>query len=185
MATRVEAVLADIEAEMVARGVEVTHYWGKRLAEARKTVNWVAWTEDDDAETVEPAYANSYELEAEGATPARAASAIYDRAIPLTIAICGEDKETSEEILDVLLAAAYQILTASAFTPSRAPKRGERATSRGHVRTLAAVIRIPVFSERLDRSTTILTTTLDAYATDANGDDAELADAPPPPPPDP
>ena len=47
MATRVEAVLADIEAEMVARGVEVTHYWGKRLAEARKTVNWVAWTEDD------------------------------------------------------------------------------------------------------------------------------------------
>lgn len=68
MATRVEAVLADIEAEMVARGVEVTHYWGKRLAEARKTVNWVSWTEDDDAETVEPAYANSYELEADGAT---------------------------------------------------------------------------------------------------------------------
>ena len=50
MATRVEAVLADIEAEMVTRGVDVTHYWGKRLAEARKTVNWVAWTEDDDAE---------------------------------------------------------------------------------------------------------------------------------------
>jgi hypothetical protein len=184
MATRLEAVMADVQAEMVSRGVDVDHSWGKRDDERRKTVNWVSWVEVDDAETIEPPFATEYELDAVDATPATAGHAVYDRAIPVNITICGADPETSEAILDVFLAAAYQVLTISAFQPSKAPKRGERPTSRGHIRTLGVVFRIPVFSERLERSTTILTTTLDPYVVGMGeflGDDFEAEDFDPVP----
>lgn len=177
MATRVEAILEDIRVEMVARDVDVEHFWGKKANENHRAVNWITWIEDDDSETIEPPSTTEYELPDGEYGRGQSAHAVYDRAVPLTITVCGEDRETSESMLEVLLAAAYQKLTVSGFEPKKAPKRGERPTSRGHVRILGAVIRLPVFDQRLNRFP-IVTKTLDAQATDALGLNPESTDQP-------
>lgn len=142
MATRVESIAVTVAAEMVARGVDVQHQWGKQKEERHDRLPRVLWVEPDTEETIEPPSATIYDS-ADGTTGSR--EAVYDRAVKLLVKVLAKTKEESEVVMDVLLAAGRQRFTESAWGPSKIKKAGERPSSGAHVRALDVVVRLPVF----------------------------------------
>lgn len=143
MATRAETIMADVRAEMVARGVDVQHQWGKQKDDRHDRLPRITWVEPDEDELIEPPYATSY-ASADGTTGTR--DAVYDRAVKLIVTVLAKTKEESEVVMDCLLAAGRQLLTESAWTPTKIKKAGERPSSGAHARSLAVVVRLPVFN---------------------------------------
>ena len=132
-----------VAAEMVARGVDVQHQWGKKKDERHDRLPRVTWVELDDDETIEPPYATIYDS-ANGATGTR--EAVYDRVIKLRVTVLAKDETASEAVMDVLLPAGRHCFTESAWMPTKIKKAGERPSSGAHARVLAVAVRLPVFS---------------------------------------
>lgn len=145
MATRAESVMAIVSAEMVTRGVDVSHSWGKQKNERHdRQYPRVTWVEADDDETIEDAGQTSYSDSETGDDDER--TAIYERSVGLTVTVIGKTPESTEAVLDALLASARHRLTIAAFSPTKIKKRGERPSTE-HARILECRVTLPVFDE--------------------------------------
>lgn len=152
MATTVADVMTVVAAEMVQRGVDVQHQWGKKSAERHDRLPRLLWVELDDDETIEPPYQTRYDL-ADGTQ----ADAAYDRAVKLEVTVLAKDPETSEAVMNVLLIAGRHALSESAWEPGKVKKRGERPSSGSHARVLPVTVRLPVLDAPLTHGRIVTT----------------------------
>jgi hypothetical protein len=167
MGTRLESVFAEVIAEM---GVDENHeayasysHWGKRAAEARKSVPWITWVEEDDGERIVAPRQNESASEPVCAV----------REVPVVISVGAQDPETSEDIFHSLLAAIERAFTSRAYAWGEVEKGGERPNSSHHVRNVRVVFRVPItVEERMVHK--ILTTTMAVETTDYAGEDPEI-----------
>lgn len=177
MATRAESIMATVAAEMVDRGVDVSHSWGKKKDERHdRAYPRVTWTEADDDEKIEDAGQTTYDAD-DDVDAER--TAIYERSVRLFIKVLAKTPEETEAVVDAILAAARHKLTISAFIPKRITKRGERPSSE-HARTIDAVVVLPVFDESRPMGH-IASTYMTAQVSNASGTDPQDIDQPPPP----
>jgi hypothetical protein len=153
MATRAESIMAVVRAEMIARGVDVQHQWGKQREERHDRLPRVTWVEPDQDEEVEAPFATSYDAATDelGVPITGSRDVVYDRAVKLTVTVLAKTSGETETIMDVLLAAGRFKLTETAWTPGKIKKAGERPSSGPHTRTLALVVRLPVIDRTYGR----------------------------------
>lgn len=166
--------MATVATEMVARGVDVQHQWGKKKEERHDRFPRVLWVELDDDETIEPAETTSYPS-ADGTTGTR--DAVYDRIVKLKVTVVAKNETSSEAVMSVLLAAGRAKLTESGWSPSKVKKAGERPSSGSHTRALDLSVRLPVF-DVVYRKGHITTYTDTAQVTNPLGLNPQATDQP-------